>query len=131
MSIDSIGNFLTIIRNGLMSSKRVVVAPFSNEKVGILAVLKEEGFIKDYQKIEDEKNKAVLKIHLKYVNGEPVIHELTRISKPGRRAYSAVNNITPVIGGLGIAILSTNKGIVSDKDARKLMVGGEVICSVW
>lgn len=130
MSVDSIGNFLTVIRNGLMSSKRTVIVPFSNEKVGILHVLKDEGFIKDYQKIEED-NKAHLKIHLKYVNGESVIHELTRISKPGRRHYSSVNNIEPVIGGLGIAILSTSRGIISDKNAKRLMVGGEVICRVW
>lgn len=131
MSIDSIGNFLTIMRNGLMKARRSVIVPFSNEKAGIAAVLKEEGFIKDFQKIETEPGKPSLKIFFRYVNGESAIHELKRISTPGRRKYENLSNMTSVIGGLGISILTTNKGIVSDKQAQKLLVGGEVICHVW
>ena len=131
MSIDSIGDFLTIIRNGLTRYKRSVVAPFSKEKIGIARVLKEEGFIKDFQKIEDDPQRPELKIKLKYVNGESVIHILKRISRPGRRHYEGVESMTSVIGGLGISILTTNTGIISDKQAHKRKLGGEVICHVW
>jgi len=131
MSIDVIGDFLTIIRNGIGVGRRSVVAPFSNEKMGIAKVLKDDGFIKDFQKIEDENKKPLLKVYLKYINGEAAIHEITRISTPGRRRYESLTNITPVIGSLGVSVLTTNKGIISDKQARKLSVGGEVICHVW
>ncbi|HBS47932.1 TPA: 30S ribosomal protein S8 [Candidatus Dependentiae bacterium] len=131
MSIDSIGDFLTIIRNGIRATKRSVTAPFSNEKLGIAQVLKEEGFIKDFQKIEDENKKSLLKVYLKYVDGESVIHEIVRISKPGKRTYEGVSKMRSVIGGLGVAILTTNLGIVADKKAKELSVGGEVICHVW
>jgi small subunit ribosomal protein S8 len=131
MSIDSIGNFLTIMRNGLMKSRRWVVVPFSKEKQGIAVVLKDEGFIKDFQRIELEQGKPQLKIFFKYVNGESPIHEIKRISTPGRRKYEGLSNMTSVIGGLGISILTTSKGIISDKQAQKLSVGGEVICHIW
>ncbi len=131
MSIDVIGNFLTIIRNGIHARKRSVVAPFSNEKLNIAKVLKEEGFIKEYAKVEDANGKPVITITLKYVTGESTIHEITRVSKPGCRRYESLRNMTSVIGGLGISVLSTNVGILSDKKARELSVGGEVICHVW
>jgi len=131
MSIDSIGNFLTIIRNGFILGKRSVNAPFSKMNIAIAEILKDEGFIKDISTIETDSNIKTLKIFLKYVDGESVIHELTRKSRPSRRYYTGAKNIRPVKGNLGISILSTNKGLMTDKKAKDLSVGGEVICSVW
>ena len=131
MAIDVIGDFLTIMRNGLRITKHSVVAPLSQEKLGIAQVLKDEGFIKDYQVIDRETSRPQLKVFLKYIEGEPVIHEITRVSKPGRRHYEKAKNIKFVVGGLGIAILSTNQGIITDKKARQLSVGGEIYCHVW
>jgi small subunit ribosomal protein S8 len=131
MSIDSVGNFLTVIRNALKVYKRSVAVPFSGLNFEIARVLKEEGFVKDFQKIELENNKAQLVVQLKYVDGESVIHELVRVSTPGRRNYSGARAIKPVIGGLGISILTTNAGVISDKQARKSSVGGELLCYVW
>ncbi len=131
MSIDMIGNFLTIIRNGLMVRKRFVVTQMSQQKLSIAKVLKDEGFIRDYEKFENDSNKPGLKVVLKYVDGQPAINEITRISRPGLRRYEGLGKITRVIGGLGVSILSTNRGIITDKDARKLEVGGEVLCHVW
>jgi small subunit ribosomal protein S8 len=131
MSIDVIGDFLTVIRNALMVYKRSIVVPCSNEKMGIAEVLKNEGYIRDYKKTEDEKGKASLTVLLKYVDGESAINELKRVSRPGRRCYERAKNITPVVGGLGVSILSTSSGIMTDRQAKKLSVGGEVICHVW
>jgi len=131
MSIDTIGDFLTAIRNGIMVSKRSVTVPCSRMKMGIADVLREEGFIRDYKKEDGERNRSFLTIHLKYVDGESVIHKLQRISKPGRRHYEGTCTMESVIGGLGISILTTNAGIMSDKKAKSLSVGGEVLCHVW
>jgi len=131
MSIDTIGDFLTIIRNGLMVSKAFVIAPYSKLKFEIAKILKEEGFIKDCVVLEDDPKKKAIKIFLKYMNNESVIHEITRSSKPGRRYYTGSKKIKPVIGGLGLSILSTNRGIISNNKAKELNVGGEVICTVW
>lgn len=131
MSIDTMGDFLTSIRNALLVSKRIITVPFSKMKMGVAEVLKDEGFIKDYKKIDGEDGKDALTIYLKYVDGESVIHEIKRVSRPGRRHYENLKNIQPVIGGLGISILSTNVGIMTDKKAKKMSVGGEVICHVW
>jgi small subunit ribosomal protein S8 len=131
MSIDSIGDFLTVIRNALMVSKRSIIIPSSNMRVGIAEVLKDEGFIRDFKVEDAERNRRFLTVYLKYVFGESVIHEIKRISRPGRRHYENLNNIEPVIGGLGISILSTNKGIITDKKAKKLSIGGEILCHVW
>lgn len=130
MSIDAIGDFLTIIRNGLMASKRSVAAPYSKFKFEIVKILKDEGFIKDFELI-DEQNKKAIKIFLKYVDGESVIHEIVRKSTPGRRIYERASQMKFVIGKLGISIVTTNKGIMTNKRAKELAVGGEVICSVW
>lgn len=130
MAIDTIGDFLTIIRNGVMSSKSFVIAPFSNLKFEIANILQDEGFVRSTSVIE-ENDKKFIKVSLKYVGGESVIHELTRISRPGRRDYKGVSHIRPVIGGLGVSILTTNKGILTNKKAKALRVGGEVICTVW
>ena len=126
MSIDTVGDFLTIIRNGVMVSKPSVQAPFSTLKHTIALLLKEEGFVRDVV-VEDRH----LKISLKYVGGESVIHEINRVSSPSRRVYKGGDSIKPVIGGLGISIVTTNKGIMTDKKAKALNVGGEVICTVW
>lgn len=130
MSIDSIGNFLTVIRNGLMVRRRTVAVQYSAVKMEIARVLKEEGYVKDYARVDDGE-KASLVVTLKYVDGESVIHELTRISKPGKRHYEASHMLRPVIGGLGAAIVTTSSGIMTDKAARSKGIGGEVICHVW
>ena len=130
MSIDVLGNFLTIIRNGVAASKPSVVAPYSHLKQQIADILKEEGFIRDVV-VEGETSLKTLKVLLKYVEGESVIHEITRISKPGRRKYEGVATLKPVIGGLGVAIVTTNRGVMTNKKARQLAVGGEVICTIW
>ncbi len=130
MSIDAIGNFLTIIRNGMMVRKRVVTAPHSMMKQRIADVLKQEGYIKDFA-VEADGAKRTITLFLKYVSGESVIHEITRVSKPSRRYFERKNNMTSVVGGLGISILTTNQGILTDKKAREMNVGGEVICHVW
>lgn len=131
MSVDSIGDFLTIIRNGVLSAKRTVEAPYSQLKHEIARILKDEGFIKEVSVTSLENNKKRLTIALKYVQGESVIHEIDRVSKPGRRAYAAHDGIKPVIGGLGISIVTTNQGVMTSKGARLRNVGGEVLCTVW
>lgn len=131
MSIDVIGNFLTIIRNGLMASKPFVMAPYSKMNADIGDILKNEGFIRDCLMVEDVDGKKWLKVLLKYVNGEAVIHEICRVSTPGRRYYVGMNAIKPVIGGLGVSILTTNRGVMTHKKAREHAVGGEIICTVW
>lgn len=130
MSIDTIGNFLTIIRNGVMVALPDVKAPYSNLKYQIASILKDEGYIWDFS-IEGEGAHKSLKIVLKYVDGESTIHEITRVSKPGRRVYRGASSLDPVIGGLGIAIITTPRGVITNKKARQLCVGGEVICTVW
>lgn len=131
MSVDSIGDFLTIIRNGIMVSKPFIQAPYSKMRHSIAQILKEEGFIKDITVVDGENNSKLLKVFLKYVDDESVIHHIQRVSKPGRRTYEGVGAIKPVIGGLGLSILTTNKGIISHKKAKQLGVGGEIICTVW
>lgn len=132
MSIDSIANFLTIIRNGIMASKTSVIAPYSTMRHSIADILKEEGFITDFTILNaDSDAKKALKVVLKYVDGEAVIHEIQRVSKPGRRVYSGIEQVKPVIGKLGISILTTNRGVITHQKAKKLSVGGEIICTVW
>lgn len=128
--MDSIGDFLTVIRNGIAARKRTVKVATSKLKQSIAQLLKDEGFVKDF-KIEQDGVKVFLTVYLKYVNGEPVIHEIVRKSTPGRRMYQRANGIKPVVGGLGIAIISTNAGLLTDRKARELGVGGETICQVW
>lgn len=130
MSIDVIGDFLTVIRNGLAVGKKSVEVPHSSMKSNIAKVLKEEGFIKDFKR-EDIDGKASLIVYLKYVKGEPVIHEIKRVSKPSNRYFERSNKLTSVIGGLGVSIISTSSGIVTDRYARANALGGEVICHVW
>jgi small subunit ribosomal protein S8 len=130
MSIDTIGDFLTVIRNGVKSSKRLIYSPYSKMKYNIAQILKEEGFISDVI-IEEKDERKYIKVLLKYFNGNAVIHEINRSSKPGCRVYVGSKNIEPVISGLGLAILTTNKGIMSDKKAKQLLLGGELICTIW
>ena len=130
MSVDSIANFITVIRNGVKASKPYVVTPYSNMNKAIADILKEEGFVRDAMELQEDGFKRI-KVVLKYVDGESAIHELQRISKLSRRSYAGKDSIKPVIGGLGISILSTNRGVITNKQATKLGVGGEVICTVW
>jgi small subunit ribosomal protein S8 len=132
MSVDSIADFITIIRNGVMVSKPSVTAPYSKMRHSIAQILKDEGFITDFVIVNtDSDAKKLLKIVLKYVDGEAVIHEIQRVSKPGRRVYTGSKHIKPVIGQLGVSILTTSHGVIANQKAKKLSVGGEVICTVW
>ena len=130
MSKDVIANFLTIVRNGIARSKSYVTSDYSSFRYEIAKILKQEGYITDVL-VVDQENQKKLKIVLKYVEGESVIHEIKRISKPSRRIYRSVDAIKPVIGGLGVNILTTSKGTMTDKTAEKQRVGGELICTVW
>ena len=128
---DPIGDMFSRIRNGQMRSLNSINIPSSNFRQNILKILKNEGYINDYFIDKSEKNKVNLKINLKYYEGDPVIKEIKRISKPGRRVYSRANSIPKVMNGLGLAIISTPKGVMSDTEARKNNVGGEIICRVF
>jgi len=128
---DPIADMLTRIRNALQARKEEVEIPSSKLKVRIAEILKEEGYIKGFKVIPDNKQ-GILKVFLKYDEyGEPVISGLKRVSKPGRRIYVSKKQIPRVMGGLGIAILTTSRGLMTDREARKAGVGGEVICYVW
>ena len=128
---DPIGDMFSRIRNGQMRSLNSIIIPSSNFRKNILEILKNEGYIKDYFIEKKDKNKTTLKISLKYYEGAPVIKEIKRISKPGRRVYSRATSIEKVMNGLGLAILSTPNGVMSDSEARKKNVGGEIICRVF
>tara|TARA_Y100001958_G_scaffold158343_1_gene155911 strand:+ start:948 stop:1346 length:399 start_codon:yes stop_codon:yes gene_type:complete len=128
---DPIGDMFSRIRNGQMRSLNSVQIPSSNFRKNILEILKKEGYIKDFFIEKSEKNKISLTVSLKYYEGDPVIKEIKRISKPGRRVYSRATSIPKVMNGLGLAILSTPKGVMSDSEARKNNLGGEVICRVF
>ena len=128
---DPIGDMFSRIRNGQMRSLNSIDIPSSNFRKNILKILKEEGYIKDYYIEKSENNKISLKINLKYYEGDPVIKEIKRISKPGRRVYSRANSIPRVMNGLGLAILSTPKGVMTDTEAKKNNIGGEIICKVF
>ena len=129
--VDPIGDMLTRIRNGQMRSLNKISIPFSVFRSKILEVLKKEGYIINFSIDKAEKNKKLLLVDLKYYEGQPVIREIKRISKPGRRVYSRATSIPKVMNGLGLAILSTPKGVMSDTEARKNNVGGEIICRVF
>ena len=128
---DPIADMLTRIRNANMAEKKVVQMPHSKMKSEIARLLKSEGFIKDYT-MENESGKSMLNIFLKYtVEREPIIQGLRRISKPSCRKYVASSEVPRVLGGIGVAILSTSSGVMTDNDARKQNVGGEVLCYIW
>ena len=128
---DPIGDMFSRIRNGQMRFLNSIEIPSSNVRKNILKILKDEGYIKDYFIEKTTNNKISLRINLKYFEGDPVIKEIKRISKPGRRVYSRATSIPKVMNGLGLAILSTPKGVMSDTEARKNNVGGEIICRVF
>ena len=128
---DPIGDMFSRIRNGQLRSLNSIDVPSSNFRQNILKILKNEGHIKDFYLEKSENNKMYLKVNLKYYEGDPVIKEIKRISKPGRRVYSRANSIPKVMNGLGLAILSTPKGVMSDTEARKNNVGGEILCEVF
>ena len=129
--VDPIGDMLTRIRNGQMRSLNKISIPFSVFRSKILEVLKKEGYIINFSIDKGENNKKLLLVDLKYYEGQPVIREIKRISKPGRRVYSRANSIPKVMNGLGLAILSTPKGVMTDANAKKNNVGGEIICKVF
>jgi small subunit ribosomal protein S8 len=131
MNTDPIADYLTRIRNGIMAGHDAVVVPASSMKERLSAILKQEGYIHGYKSVEHE-GRNYLIINIKYVKtGESVIHGLKRISSPGLRVYAGVKEITEVQGGLGISILTTPKGLLTGKDARKQNLGGEVLAHVW
>lgn len=128
---DPIADFLTRVRNANMVMHDKVEIPASKTKLALAEILKKEGFVKDYEQIEDGKQ-GIIRIYLKYgTNQEKVITGLKRISKPGLRVYCKKDEVPRVLGGIGVAIISTSRGIMTDKDARKSGLGGEVICYVW
>tara|TARA_Y100000816_G_C26046960_1_gene548692 strand:+ start:804 stop:1202 length:399 start_codon:yes stop_codon:yes gene_type:complete len=129
--VDPIGDMLTRIRNGQMRSLNKIDIPFSNFRLKILEVLKREGYIIDFKIDKNENKNKLISVDLKYYEGQPVIREIRRVSKPGRRVYSRADSIPKVHNGLGVAILSTSKGVMSDSEAIKNNLGGEIICRVF
>jgi small subunit ribosomal protein S8 len=127
---DPIGDMLTRIRNGQRVCAGSVVSPLSKFRINVLAVLEQEGYIRGYGREDGEDGKEQIRIELKYHDGEPVIRTISRVSTPGRRVYSGIADLADVCNGLGIAILSTPQGVMSDSQARAANVGGEVLCNV-
>jgi small subunit ribosomal protein S8 len=131
MMTDPIADMLTRIRNAVRVERAHVDMPLSKVKRGLAEVLKREGYIWDWEEVPSEPARG-LRVHLKYgPNGERVIRRIRRVSKPGRRVYSGAAQLKPVLGGLGITILSTSRGVISDREARQRKLGGEVLCEVW
>ena len=129
--VDPIGDMITRIRNAQLRALNNVKIPSSKFRAKILDVLKHEGYISNYKVSMEAKNKAIFVVDLKYHNGVPVIKEIKRVSKPGRRIYAKADSISKIQNGLGLAIVSTSMGIMSDNDARLKNVGGEIICKVF
>jgi small subunit ribosomal protein S8 len=127
---DPLGDLLTRIRNAQMRNKGKVSSPNSRLRESVLDVLKSEGYIRGYAVVERE-GRSEIEIELKYFDGEPVIREIERVSKPGRRVYTSVRNLPRINNGLGVAIVSTPKGVMADHDARDANVGGEILCTVF
>ena len=128
---DPIGDMITRIRNGQLRTLYNVKVPSSKYRAKVLEVLKQEGYISNYKLLPDAKNKSSLVVDLKYYKGLPVIKEIKRVSRPGRRVYARADSIPKILNGLGLAIVSTSMGIMSDSDARMKNVGGEIICRVF
>jgi len=128
---DPIADMLTRIRNSQMRGKSVVLTPASKLRVRVLEVLADEGYIRGFEETKGEDGHPAIEISLKYYEGEPVIRELKRVSKPGRRVYMGVSDIPSVRQGLGVSIVSTSKGVMSDANARAANVGGEVLCTIF
>jgi small subunit ribosomal protein S8 len=127
---DPVGDLITRIRNAHLRGRAKTQSPASTLRVRVLQVLKDEGYIRDFREIENEGRKE-LEIELKYFEGAPAIHEIQRVSKPGRRVYSSIKDLRLVRNGLGISIISTPKGVMSDNAAREANVGGEILCEVY
>ena len=128
---DPIGDMITRIRNGQLRTLYNVKVPSSKYRAKVIEVLKQEGYISNYKLLPDAKNKSSLVVDLKYYKGLPVIKEIKRVSRPGRRVYARADSIPKIQNGLGLAIVSTSMGIMSDSDARMKNVGGEIICRVF
>jgi small subunit ribosomal protein S8 len=128
---DPLGDMLTRIRNGQRARQPMVASPASKLRAHVLEVLQREGYIRGFSQAQLRPGLSELRIELKYVDGEPVIREISRVSKPGRRIYSKIADLPRVYNGLGIAILSTPRGVMSDNEARAAKVGGEVLCRVF
>jgi len=128
---DPIADMLTRIRNSQMRGKSVVSTPASKLRVRVLEVLADEGYIRGFEETKGEDGHPAIEISLKYYEGEPVIRELKRVSKPGRRVYMGVDDLPSVRQGLGVSIVSTSKGVMSDANARSQNVGGEVLCTIF
>ena len=128
---DPLGDMLARIKNGQLRKKESVVMPASRFRGNVLDVLHREGYIRGFKKVESENNKNEFEIELKYVDGEPVIKNISRVSTPGRRVYSKIKDLQRNFDGLGISILSTSKGVLSDNEARTEKVGGEILCKVF
>ena len=128
---DPLGDMLTRIRNGLMRGKTKISTPASKLRANVCDVLEAEGYIRGYTKTDFGNGKSELEIELKYYEGTPVIREISRVSRPGRRVYSSVKNIPIVSNGLGINILSTPKGVMADHEAKEQNVGGEILCRIF
>jgi small subunit ribosomal protein S8 len=128
---DPIGDMIARIRNAQMRSKSKVAMPASKQRERVAEVLKSEGFIRGYASVAHASGRSELEIELKYFDGEPVIREIARVSKPGRRVYASVKALPRINNGLGVAIVSTPKGVMADHDARDANVGGEIICTVF
>jgi len=128
---DTIGDMLTRIRNGGKARFDKVDIPASRIKISLARIFKDEGFIKNYKVIKDNKQ-GILRVYLKYDDqNQPMIHRVERVSKPSRRVYAGCEELPKVQGGLGVAVISTSKGVMSDRQARKLGMGGEVLCQIW
>lgn len=127
---DTIADFLTRIRNAGQAKHKTVDIPCSKLKLALAAILKDQGFVADFEKVDDGVQ-GVIRVSLRYYNRQPAFRELKRISKPGRRLYAPADKLPRVNNGLGIAIVSTSRGVMTDKQARKLNVGGEVLCTIW
>ena len=128
---DPLGDLITRIRNAAMRNKPKVSSPGSRLRISVLDVLKSEGYIRGYSTVEHKDGRNEVEIELKYFDGAPVIRDIARVSKPGRRVYVAVRNLPRINNGLGIAILSTPKGVMADHAARDANVGGEILCTVF
>ena len=128
---DPIANMIACLKNGQMARKATVNIPASKLKKAVLAVLQEEGYISSVEQVKDEDGHPVLKVTLKYHEGLPVIRSIGRISKPGRRVYAQIGNLPKIHNGLGVIIVSTSKGVMSDFNARQANIGGELLCSVF
>jgi len=128
---DPVGDLITRIRNAQLRSKSKVSSPGSKLRVRVLDVLKTEGYIRDYAEVKYDNGRTELEIELKYFDGAPVIREISRVSKPGRRVYASVKALPRIHNGLGVAILSTPKGVMADHEARDANVGGEILCTVF